>query len=113
MHRRRWRCIAHRRAQVGDANNHGKDVRTAKDANDSKAGTTNGNEAGASEDTKGKAGTTAGARETPAGAKKPIFQPPSGWVPDGHNLHGDPVLKEHLTKVRAWERATGQKYKDD
>ena len=45
--------------------------------------------------------------------KKPIFQPPSGWVPDGHNLHGDPVLKEHLTKVRAWERATGQKSKDE
>ena len=81
--------------------------------NDSKAGTTNGNEAGASKDNKGKAGTTTGARETPAGAKKPIFQPPSGWVPDGHNLHGDPVLKEHLAKVRASERATGQKSKDD
>ena len=82
-----------------------KDVQTAKDVNDSKAGTTNENEAGASKDTKGKAGTTAGARETPAGAKKPIFQPPSGWVPDGHNLHGDPVLKEHFAKMRAQERA--------
>ena len=64
-------------------------------------------------DKQGKAGTTTGAREPPADAKKPIFQPPSGWVPDGHNLHGDPVLKEHLAKVRVSERATGQKSKDD
>ena len=91
--------------------------------NDSKAGTTNENEAGASVNNKGKAGTTTGARESPAGAKKPVFQPPAGWVPDGHNLHGDPVLKEHYAKMRAWERAarhedartekTGQKSKEE
>ena len=71
-----------------------KTEQTAKDVNDSKAGTKNENEAGASKDIKGKAGT-----------KKPEFKPPPGWVPDGHNLHGDPVLKEHYAKMRAWERA--------
>ena len=90
-----------------------KDKHKAGSLNDNKAGSLNDNEAGGLKDKQGKAGTTTGEREPPADAKKPIFQPPSGWVPDGHNLHGDPVLKEHLTKVRAWERATGQKSNDD
>ena len=72
-----------------------KDVQTAKDVNDSKAGTTNDTKAGGLKN------------------DKPVFVPPAGWEPDGHQLHNDPVLKEHLAKVRAWERATGQKSEED